>query len=330
MSDPNRRVVSLADARAARGPAAATDPALDGLTLLERGWLSSNNVLIHDPAGAVLVDSSHVNHAAQTHALVEAALQARSERLSAVLNTHLHSDHCGGNAACQAAWPGVPVFVPSGAWDVASRWDEARLSWTDTGQRCARFGVSGTLNAGETLHLGGRDWTVIAAPGHDPDAVMLFDSTRGVLVSGDALWENGFGIVFPELDGVDAFDQAAEVLETIARLPVSWVVPGHGSPFRDAHGALARARSRLASWRADPPRHTRHAAKVLVKYHLLEEQRQTVARLHLWAGATPLMRRLWTSLGRPGRSVHAWCDGLVDDLVAAGAARRDGDGVANA
>ena len=33
------------------------------------GWLSSNNVLIHateGEAGAVLVDSSHVNHAGQT------------------------------------------------------------------------------------------------------------------------------------------------------------------------------------------------------------------------------------------------------------------------
>ena len=50
------------------GPGRPGDP-LAGLTVLQRGWLSSNNVLIHPTPGepgAVLVDASHVNHAAQT------------------------------------------------------------------------------------------------------------------------------------------------------------------------------------------------------------------------------------------------------------------------
>src|SRR5690606_6700204 len=75
--------------------------ALNGLTVLERGWLSSNNVLIHaapGEPGAVLVDSGHVVHAEQTVALVRHALRA-GEPLVRVVNTHLHSDHCGGNAA---------------------------------------------------------------------------------------------------------------------------------------------------------------------------------------------------------------------------------------
>lgn len=338
------RILSLAAVRHARAAAspptdaapapcppasAGADPALDGLTILERGWLSSNNVVIHDPDGAVLVDTSHVNHAAQTIALVDAALARSGERLAAVLNTHLHSDHCGGNAAWQRARPGLPVFVPAGAWDAVRPWNDDRLSFVATGQRHERFEASGTLTPGEVLQLGGRSWEVIGAPGHDPDAVMLFDATRGVLISADALWANGFGVVFPELDGDDAFDDVAAVLDAIARLPVRWVIPGHGAPFDDVAGALARARSRLAQWRADPSRHTRHAAKVLLKYHLLEEQRQPAARLHLWTGSAPLMRRLWERLGRPGRSLHGWCDTLVDELVAVGAARRDGDIVVN-
>jgi glyoxylase-like metal-dependent hydrolase (beta-lactamase superfamily II) len=38
---------------------------------------------------------------------------------------------------------------------------------------------------------------VIAAPGHDPDSVMLLDRHHGVLIYADALRENGFGVVFP-------------------------------------------------------------------------------------------------------------------------------------
>ena len=50
-------------------------PSLQGLTVLQRGWLSSNNVLLHGRGeGAVLVDSGHVLHATQTVALVQQAL----------------------------------------------------------------------------------------------------------------------------------------------------------------------------------------------------------------------------------------------------------------
>lgn len=43
-----------------------------GLTVIERDWLSSNNVLFHRDASeeAVLVDSGYQIHAAQTVALV--------------------------------------------------------------------------------------------------------------------------------------------------------------------------------------------------------------------------------------------------------------------
>lgn len=343
---PGGRVLSLAAARqqrmaatggvpappaeGVRASAIPADPALAGLSIFERGWLSSNNVLIHDPAGAVLVDSGHCLHADQTVALVRQVLARTGQALSAVLNTHLHSDHCGGNAALTRAFGDLPVFVPASTWDAVQAWDDARLSYAPTGQRMERFQAAGTLHAGERLRLGGRDWEVIAAPGHDPDSVVLFDHTHGVLISADALWENGFGVVFPELDGVDAFDDVGRVLALLEGLPARWIVPGHGAPFQDLPGAIARARRRLAGLQSDPSRHRLYAAKVLLKHHLLEEERQSIARLHLWAGETPLLRRIWVDLDRPRASVHAWCDELLDELVQRGAARREGDVAVNA
>jgi glyoxylase-like metal-dependent hydrolase (beta-lactamase superfamily II) len=311
---------------------AAPAEALRGLTVFERGWLSSNNVLIHEARegeGAVLVDTSHCLHADQTVDLVRAALQP-GERLAAVVNTHLHSDHCGGNAAMQRAFGQVPVFIPDGPWQAVHVWDEDALSYRATGQRCERFTASGTVTADERLRCGGRDWQVLAAPGHDPDSVILFDARHGVLLSADALWQNGLGVIFPELEGESAFDDAGAVLDLIESLPAAWVVPGHGAPFRDVAGALGRARQRVEGWRRDPMRHARHAAKVLLKYHLLEEQRQSITRLHLWAGATPLLREIWTRLGCPSRSLHVWCDELVGELVTSGAAAREGTDVLNA
>lgn len=292
---------------------------LDGLTVLERGWLSSNNVLIHaahSEAGAVLVDASHVNHAAQTVALVRHALQGG--RLDRVVNTHLHSDHCGGNATLQREF-GVPVIVPPGSADAVRAWDVARLTYDASGQRCERFEVSGTMSPGERFIAGGRSWEVLAAPGHDPDSVMLFDAATGVLISADALWEHGFGVVFPEIDGEPGFDDVGAVLDAIERLPVRVVIPGHGAPFSDVTAALARARSRLAAFQADPARHARHAAKVLIKYHLMEERQQPLDGLLRWAAATSMLAALWARHGvHESESPAAWGERLVRDLAGAG------------
>lgn len=292
--------------------------ALQGISFVERGWLSSNNVLLHGAPGegATLVDTGHCTHAAQTLALVRQALG--DEPLARIVNTHLHSDHCGGNALLQREF-GVPVLIPPGQWDVARAWDEDALSYRLTRQRCERFRPDAQIVPGEALTVGSRRWEVIAAPGHDPDSVMLFDAQHGVLISADALWANGFGVVFPELEGVPAFDDVAAVLDLIERLPVQWVLPGHGAPFRDVGQALARARSRLASFRTDPARHDRHAAKVLLKYHLLEEERQGLAGLRAWFAATPLLQRMQRRMSAPPESLEAWCDALLAELVAAGA-----------
>ncbi|MEP7282281.1 MAG: MBL fold metallo-hydrolase [Rubrivivax sp.] len=313
---------------------AGADP-LAGLTVLERGWLSSNNVLIHagpGEAGAVLVDSGHALHAAQTVALVRQALAtAGGTPLARVLNTHLHSDHCGGNAALQQSF-GVPVAVPPGEAAAARAWNEAALSHHLTQQQLPRFSVDALLPDGvQSLVAGGRAWDVIAAPGHDPHSVMLFDPAAGVLLSADALWEHGFGVVFPELAGEPAFDDVEAVLDTIARLPVRIVVPGHGAPFDRVGPALSEARSRLAAFRADPRRHARHALRVLVKYHVMEQGPQPLEALLRWAGTTPLLALVWQRFAPPGaHSLHEWVTQQVAELVDAGVLGRDGDTLVDA
>jgi hypothetical protein len=140
------------------------------------------------------------------------------------------------------------------------------------------------------------------------------------------MWENGFGVVFPEVAGEPGFDDVARVLDLIESLPVQLVVPGHGAPFTDAAAALTRARSRLAAFQADPARHVRHAAKVLIKYHLMEERQMPYESVLAWAAATPLLQGMWQRKGRnDARSPESWAAGFVDELVASGAlARHEG------
>jgi glyoxylase-like metal-dependent hydrolase (beta-lactamase superfamily II) len=296
-----------------------------GLTVLERNWLSANNILIAGlpGEGATLIDTGHLRHADQTLALVQHALGG--EPLARIFNTHLHSDHCGGNARLQQA-TGCCIWTPPGQADAIVRWDTDALSYGPTGQRCERFAAQGVLIPEGELQIGAAVWEVMAAPGHDPDSVMFFQRDHGVLISADALWEHGFGVVFPELEGASAFRDVAAVLDLIERLPVRCVIPGHGRVFTDVAAALARARERLALFEQQPERHARHAAKVLIKFHLMEEGRLSLDALQHWLSHTPL---LISSHERAGSAEPQadWARALLDELVASAHLLREGDWV---
>ncbi len=304
-------IAVTADSRAAA-------PGLRGITLLERGWLSSNNIVLHGEEGgdgAVLVDAGHVVHATQTLALVRHALQG--ETLRGVVNTHLHSDHCGGNATLQRAF-GCSLHIPPGQWAAVMAWDEDALSYAPTGQRCERFVPDGCLRPGDTLTVGRQHWQALAAPGHDPHSLVLFNAETGVLITADALWERGFGVVFPELDGESAFDEVAATLDLIESLGAAVAIPGHGAAFSDIPGALVQARQRLAAFRADPARHARHALKALIKYHVLEVGSQPLPALLAWLAGAGLYARVWQRMGAPGGSLPLYGTALVQELCTAG------------
>lgn len=297
--------------------------AFQGMSILERGWLSSNNVVLHGQGeGAVLIDSSHALHGEQTLALLDRTLAG--EPLCRLVNTHLHSDHCGGNAAVQRQ-TGCRISVPPGLFQAALAWDEDALSYRATGQVCARFTPDDIIAPGEGVIVAGRRWQALAAPGHDPHSIILFDAAHGVLISADALWENGFGVVFPELDGEQGFADVARVLDLIESLGARWVVPGHGVPFDDITGALQRARRRLGAFQADPQRHAWHGMKVLVKYHLLEVRQEPWSDFVAWFTAAPMSEAIWARLGRPEGTLAAFAERTVSELVdKAVLARRDG------
>lgn len=299
--------------------------------MFERGWLSSNNILCVGGGQTALVDTGYSTHADQTLALVRRGLAGRS--LDLLLNTHLHSDHCGGNAALQREYPDARTMIPPGQADAVARWDTVALTYATTGQVCERFRFDALLQPGTEIHLGDHAWQVHAAPGHDPHSVVLFQAASRTLISADALWENGFGVVFPELEGVAAFDEVEATLALIERLRPRWVIPGHGGVFGGDPGevtaALTRARSRLQSFVADPPRHIRHAAKVLMKFKLLELQRVTWPEIEQWALATPYFA---TMIARYSGKDEArqWLRALAEELVKAGAAKMSEGFIENA
>ncbi|OWW21820.1 MBL fold metallo-hydrolase [Noviherbaspirillum denitrificans] len=239
------------------------------MRVFERGWLSSNNILFTGAHETALVDSGYATHAAQTLALVSHALQGR--KLDRLVNTHLHSDHCGGNAALQAEYA-CRTSIPAAEADKVRSWNEDALTYKATGQQCPRFTFDDTISPGDLLTLGDMTWQAMGAPGHDPHSLILYCADERVLISADALWQNGFGVVFPELEGEPGFGDVRATLELIASLDVKLVIPGHGAPFTEVGKALETAFSRVEYFMGDPARNAQNAVKVLLKFLLLEKQ----------------------------------------------------------
>ena len=289
------------------------------MRVFERGWLSSNNVLFIGAHETALVDSGYLSHAPQTLALVDHALGGR--RLDRLLNTHLHSDHCGGNAALQARY-GCHTAIPVAEAAKVRAWDVDALSYHATGQRCERFGFDATLAPGDRLVLGDLEWDVLGAPGHDPHSLVFHCAREGILISADALWQNGFGVIFPELDGESGFAEARATLGMIDGLDVRLVIPGHGKPFTDVKPALARASARVDFLEADPRRNAENAVKVMLKFLLLERQQIPMADIAAMFDSVPVLANARARYF--DQDAPALAEWAVHSLVRAGAARREG------
>ncbi len=217
------------------------------LHVFVRDWLSANNILLKSRDGHVLVDSGYVRHAALTLALLAGERGLGSAPLAGLVNTHCHSDHVGGNAAIVRRY-GCPVAVPAAEAPLVERWDGRALLYDYCDHQIERFVVDQALPA-DTSHVwGDLEWLALAAPGHDMGALVFYNAEHRVLISGDALWENGFGFVMPREIDPDALPATRATIEMLARLDIRIVIPGHGEPFTNVAGAIDRAAKRIAAF----------------------------------------------------------------------------------
>ena len=288
-----------------------------------RDWLSANHVVLRSRDGGVVIDTGYGKHVPLTLALVASRMGLDGAPLAKIVNTHCHSDHMGGNAALARAY-GCPISVPAADARHIAAWDERALLLSYAGQKAERFAADALLEPGSMHVWGDLQWRAIAAPGHDMAALVFYNPEHRILISGDALWENGYGFVMPPDVDPAALPAARATLETIARLDIAYVVPGHGEPFSEVNAALDRAFRRTGMFEADPQRMARHALKVVLAFDLLDRERIALAALPAFVAETPLFRDFNARFLQ--RTPDELARELVADLERAGAVRRvDGD-----
>jgi hydroxyacylglutathione hydrolase len=144
--------------------------------------------LVVDPASgdAGIVDCAEA-------APVLAAVATHRARLVAVLATHHHFDHVGGNADLLTALPALRVY--------GSRGDAPRIP-----------GITHQLDDGDPVEIGTLRGHVIGIPAHTSGHVAYHFPTERTLFTGDTLFAGGCGRLFE--------GDAAQMKASLARLAV--------------------------------------------------------------------------------------------------------------
>ncbi len=295
----------------------------DTIRFIERDWLAANHVMFRDSDAATLVDTGYGKFNDVTLEKVGDVLSDWGDLpLERIINTHIHSDHIGGNAALQRAHPGCSITIPLDEQPALVNWDapDQMLSYAD--QEAERFAWDAVIAAGETVSLGGEAWEAIATPGHDMGSLVLYSPKLRVLISADALWENGFGFVVPR--AIDPRPLAAQraTFKRLAELDVALVIPGHGPMFTDFSGALKRASDKLEAFAADDMRIVRNVVKGMFIYSLMWREQMLLADLPNYVNRIGVHRDYNAQFFK--MSDEAFADWLVAEALRAGKARVDG------
>jgi hydroxyacylglutathione hydrolase len=154
-------------------------------------------------------------------------LRDRQLTPAAILVTHGHSDHIGGNAALKQHWPQCPLVIGVG--------DAAKLSdpWLNLsaafGERLVSPAADITLDDGDRYAAAGFELEVLEIPGHSAGHVAYVwrGQTPPIVWVGDIIFAGGIGRTdFPDGDTQQLLSGIRSKLFTLPDETI--LLPGHG------------------------------------------------------------------------------------------------------
>jgi hydroxyacylglutathione hydrolase len=194
------------------------------IVIIVGGPIQTNAYLVADTetGDALVIDAPH-----ETASQIVEEAARRGWTIAQIVITHTHWDHILDATALQEA-TGVPLVAHPLAQELLAN---PAANFGEPPVEIPPVEISGTIDDGDTVTLGGHTFTVLHLPGHDPTHIGLFnDSTAGeeILLSGDVLFPGGHGTT--EIPGADQADTNATMRRLADELPATTtVMPGHGA-----------------------------------------------------------------------------------------------------
>jgi glyoxylase-like metal-dependent hydrolase (beta-lactamase superfamily II) len=165
----------------------------------------------------------------------EVALMA--ERPLVCVASHTHFDHIGSHHEFEERWvhraEATILADPRNDWTLADRYaTDEMFDRLPQGWDAAKYGVQPAppqrlLQHGDLVDLGDRVFEVIHTLGHSPGGIALFESTSGIFLSGDIIYD---GPLIDDAYHSNQVDYAA-TLQHLRALNVSVVHGGHFPSF---------------------------------------------------------------------------------------------------
>lgn len=190
-------------------------------------------LVLHQPAGPLDVNCYIVGCAVSGSALVidpggdgediAGTLEANGLKPAAVVNTHGHFDHIGGNAFLLSRYPGIGLHIHEQDLPLLRQAALHAEYWGMPFQSSPE--PTHLLHDGDVINFGELSLKVVHTPGHSPGGVSLY--CKGHVFTGDTLFSGSIGRT--DLPGGDHDLLISSIKEGILTLPsVTVVHPGHG------------------------------------------------------------------------------------------------------
>jgi glyoxylase-like metal-dependent hydrolase (beta-lactamase superfamily II) len=200
-----------------------------------------NGGLVETASGLIAIDTG-LDRGAANRAV--RAAEELGRPLVAILNTHAHADHHGGNAQLVRKL-GIPVYAPAVEEAVIRepRYEPVYLygGAAPVSGLVSKFlqaepsPVDHVVRPGETVEIDSRALELVDLAGHSLAQVGV--RAGGVLFAADGF----FGRESIEKHGVPYLVNAGQWIDTLKRLremEAAWMVPGHGEPLADARETI--------------------------------------------------------------------------------------------